>query len=284
MNISEKFCLKWNDFQANVSSAFGSLRKENEFADVTLACEDGQQVEAHKVILAASSPFFQNLLKINNHQHPLIYMRGLRYEDLVAILDFLYHGEANIYQENLDSFLVIAEELKLKGLTGSENDEAARKPIENIDTNIQTHRDKKKDDSKSYDQVHKITEVFRSGVEEDNSYVTNNTVDLIENQVYASEIQELDDQIKSMMSKGETMCSGSQSHRRVSVCKVCGKEGQMTNIRNHIEANHIESIVHPCNYCDKTFGLRKNLLDHKSTQHKHLLTSRRSISEKIYNI
>ena len=115
----EKLCLKWNDFQENAISAFGTLREDREFADVTLACEDGQQVEAHKVILASSSPFFLNLLRRNKHPHPLIYMRGLKSEDLVAMIDFLYFGEANVYQENLDSFLAVAEELQLKGLMGS---------------------------------------------------------------------------------------------------------------------------------------------------------------------
>merc|ERR1719187_2018435 len=115
----EKLCLKWNDFQANVNSTFGTLREDREFADVTLASEDGQQVEAHKVILASSSPFFLNLLRRNKHPHPLIYMRGLKSEDLVAMIDFLYFGEANVYQENLDSFLAVAEELQLKGLMGS---------------------------------------------------------------------------------------------------------------------------------------------------------------------
>ena len=67
--MSEKLCLKWNDFQINVNTAFGSLREDTEFADVTLACEDGQQIEAHKVILAASSPFFQGLLKTGTLTH-----------------------------------------------------------------------------------------------------------------------------------------------------------------------------------------------------------------------
>ena len=40
-------------------------------------------------------------------------------EDLVAIMDFLYNGEANVFQESLDAFLALAEELKLKGLSGS---------------------------------------------------------------------------------------------------------------------------------------------------------------------
>ena len=117
--MAEKLRLQWNDFQENIKSAFGNLREDNDFADVTLACEDGQQVEAHKVILAASSPFFQKLLGRNKHPHPLIYMRGVKSDDLLAIVDFLYRGEANVFQENLDSFLAIAEELQLKGLMGN---------------------------------------------------------------------------------------------------------------------------------------------------------------------
>ena len=114
-NMSEKLCLKWNEFQENVNSTFWNLREDNEFADVTLVCEDGQQLESHKVILAASSPFFKNLLKRNQHPHPLIYMRGVKSENLQAVVDFLYKGEASVFRENLDSFFAIAEELKLKG-------------------------------------------------------------------------------------------------------------------------------------------------------------------------
>ena len=124
-NSDEKLCLQWNDFKENVSSAFGDLREENEFTDVTLACEDGQQVEAHKVVLIASSPFFLNILKRNKHSHPLIYMRGVKSENLTAMVDFFYHGEANVFQENLDSFLALAEELQLKGLRGNQTEKEA---------------------------------------------------------------------------------------------------------------------------------------------------------------
>ena len=92
--------LKWDEFQKNTISAFRALREDAEFADVTLACEDGQQVEAHKVILASSSPFFLNILRRNKHPHPLIYMRGLKSKDLVAMIDFLYYGESNVYPKN----------------------------------------------------------------------------------------------------------------------------------------------------------------------------------------
>ena len=54
-SFDERLCLQWNDFKENVSTAFGDLRQDKEFTDVTLACEDGQLGEAHKMILAGSS-------------------------------------------------------------------------------------------------------------------------------------------------------------------------------------------------------------------------------------
>ena len=35
----EKFCLKWNDFESNISSSFKDIKDEKDFMDVTLACE-----------------------------------------------------------------------------------------------------------------------------------------------------------------------------------------------------------------------------------------------------
>ena len=69
-------------------------------------------MEAHKVILAASSPFFDEMLQRIKHPRPLIYLRGFHSQDLLAILDFLYFAEAKVYQENMNAFLEIAEELK----------------------------------------------------------------------------------------------------------------------------------------------------------------------------
>ena len=113
---SEKFCLKWNDFEANISSAFRELRDDKDFFDVTLACDE-EQINAHKVILSACSPFFRNVLKRNPHQNPLLYMKGVRFQDLVSVLNFMYHGEVNVAQEDLNNFLAVAEDLRVKGLT-----------------------------------------------------------------------------------------------------------------------------------------------------------------------
>ena len=114
----EKFCLKWNDYEKNLRTAFNDLREEKELFNVSLISEDGSQVEAHKVVLSACSPFFRAVLRRNpQHQHPLLYLRGVRQRDLVSLLDFMYRGQVNIAQEDLNAFLTIAEELKVKGLT-----------------------------------------------------------------------------------------------------------------------------------------------------------------------
>ena len=117
---TEKFCLKWNDFQQNVACSFGSLRKAPDFSDVTLATEGNQHIEAHKVLLASASPFFREVLLANTHSHPLIYMRGLKHHILAAVVDFIYLGETNVVQEELEAFLALAEELQLRGLTSQE--------------------------------------------------------------------------------------------------------------------------------------------------------------------
>jgi len=118
---SEKFCLRWNDFENNISSAFKELRDDKDFFDVTLACDD-EQIHAHKVILAACSPFFRNVLRRNPHQNPLLYLKGVKYTDLQSVLNFMYHGEVNVAQEELNSFLAVAEDLRVKGLTQGQSE------------------------------------------------------------------------------------------------------------------------------------------------------------------
>jgi len=125
MGSAEKFCLRWNDFESNISKAFSEIRDDKDFFDVTLACE-GEQIEAHKVVLSACSPFFQTILKRNRHEHPLLYLKGVKYIDLMAVLNFMYHGEVNVAQEDLNSFLAIAEDLKVKGLTQNTTEEVTK--------------------------------------------------------------------------------------------------------------------------------------------------------------
>ena len=113
----EKFCLRWNEFESNLGTALRDLRDNNDFFDLTLACDDAQEIQVHKVILSACSSFFRNILRRLPHHHPLVYLRGIKLTDLQSIVNFIYHGEVNVAQEDLNTFLMLAEDLKIKGLT-----------------------------------------------------------------------------------------------------------------------------------------------------------------------
>ena len=116
MNQTEKFCLKWNDFESNISSAFREIRTDGELFDVTLATEDEEHLQAHKVILAACSGFFRNILKRSgSHQNLLLYLKGVSSRDMTSVLNFMYHGEVSVAQDDLNNFLQVAEDLRVKG-------------------------------------------------------------------------------------------------------------------------------------------------------------------------
>ena len=124
--MAEKFCLKWNDFNSNVSKSFSLLRNEDYLHDVTLVGDDHKQILAHKLVLSACSEYFRNIFKNNKHSHPLICLDGINSQDLNNVMDYIYNGEIQIYQDDLDRFLTIAQRLKLEGLLSSGTTEGTK--------------------------------------------------------------------------------------------------------------------------------------------------------------
>jgi len=119
MDPDKTFLLKWNDFQQNISSTIRNLRMDLDFLDVTIFCS-GVQVKAHKVILSACSNIFKGILKEAPSPHPVIVLWDVEERDLQAILDFMYNGQVDIRQEDLESFLAAAGRLQVQGLSGEE--------------------------------------------------------------------------------------------------------------------------------------------------------------------
>ena len=265
----EKFCLKWNDFQENIIGSFQQLRNDTEFSDVTLVCEEDQQIEAHRVILSACSPFFKTVLNRNKHLHPLIYMRGLRVKNLVAIMDFIYYGEANVFQEDLDSFLALAEELQLKGLTGSQSDtldEKEETPIKSRLTKPTARTSFKHEPQnivkvsidESFDQHEKINTKCQevSLIVPFDGGVINVAGDVTKEELEAKK-----------MSIIERVEDGVSNWR----CTVCGKTtkvgSKLQDIKRHAET-HMEGASYPCNQCGKVSRSSHALQSHVTSYHR----------------
>ncbi|XP_033330280.1 broad-complex core protein isoform X2 [Megalopta genalis] len=129
---TQHFCLRWNNYQSSITTAFENLRDDEDFVDVTLAC-DGKSLKAHRVVLSACSPYFRELLKSTPCKHPVIVLQDVAFSDLHALVEFIYHGEVNVHQRSLSSFLKTAEVLRVSGLT-QQADQTDRDELSHVRT------------------------------------------------------------------------------------------------------------------------------------------------------
>ena len=256
--MSEKLCLQWNDFKENITASFRELREDKDFTDITLACEDGKLINAHKVVLVSYSPFFMQILKKIRQPQPFLYMRGLKSAHLAAVLDFLYCGEANIFQDDLDSFLALAEEFQLKGLTGSTRDE--EEPVEEKAKTKIVLQNKENVERKTLNASHWNSKSVPSKESTDTRVA-------LTNEKISVDLQNLDAKIRSMFTKCDARTSNGQGS--LATCNICGKEGALKLMPQHIEANHITGISHTCEVCGKVSRSRDSLRKHKTAYHNN---------------
>ena len=122
------YSVSWAEHATDRTSSVKDMLERQSFVDVTLACDD-DQLQAHKVLLSAASPFFQRILERNPHTHPLLYLRGAKKKDVSAILNFIYAGETSVPVTDFESFMALAKDLEVKGLV-DENEIAENKASE----------------------------------------------------------------------------------------------------------------------------------------------------------
>ena len=241
----EKFSLKWNDFQANVTKSFSNLRRERNLFDVNLVSDSEEHIPAHRLVLSACSDFFKNIFtKVDNH-NPLIYLAGVSSGDIQRILDYMYHGEVQVYQEDLNHFLEVAEKLKIDGVIGTK------------DKNTFVKEDNREDDIEvsSEDEFLLVQEEFETKKMKKNT--TRNTGEValtVDNPTYEEAKRAVDEIVYK---EGDLW-----------FCKSCNKSAKTSGqIRLHAEL-HIEGLSFPCLLCSYSFRSRQKLAHHKRSHHK----------------
>ncbi|KAI5644202.1 BTB/POZ domain-containing protein [Phthorimaea operculella] len=127
MDDDQQFCLRWNNHQSTLVSVFDTLLEKGMHVDCTLAAE-GQTLKAHKVVLSACSPYFENVLSQQFDKHPIIILKDVKYAELRAMMDYMYRGEVNISQDQLAALLKAAESLQIKGLSDNKPSRPPSRP------------------------------------------------------------------------------------------------------------------------------------------------------------
>ena len=234
--MSEKFCLKWNDFNSNVSKSFGTFRHEDYLHDVTLVSDDQYQITAHKLVLSASSDYFKNIFKNNKISNPFLCLDGVSSTDLNNILDYIYNGQVEIYQDQLDRFLTVAERFKLEGLLKGENDGEVQeeKIIQNFDLKVNVKKPEK--------------------------VKSENVSTLLDTQISLTDATDLDNLDQKIYENMERKPGGIYS------CKICSKTisgGRRRDMKYHVES-HMVGLTFPCNTCGKEFRSRNTFRAHFS--------------------
>ena len=248
--MGEKFNLTWHTFSSHGKDLFRELMETQAFSDVTLVSDDQKQIMAHKVVLSSCSEYFRDIFKNTSsrsrHSHPLLCLDGISSTDLENILEYIYNGEIQIYQDNLDRFLSVAQRFKLEGLLNEKPEEEVYDPMyENIKEEIPLKKQTAK-----HDQLKAPKRSSRDLV----------TVDNVSVSVSSNEMEDIKNKINENLEK----CEDGRFR-----CTLCGKISNGTssqckqNIQRHIESTHIEGISFSCTHCEKKFRSRNHLSIHK---------------------
>jgi hypothetical protein len=238
--MDEMLKLSWNDYRNLASNTFRYLLSDKEFTDVTLVCDDDVQIDAHKIVLSSASKFFRRVFVKNPHPKPLIYLKGLRYEDVKSILEFIYLGETEVKQNNVRRFMEIGFDLEVQGI-----------------------------DEKMSIADHRVEE---SDTEEDAEYVDAKRAsshcsaqENIEPKECENENQNIKDESFKETFKG--IKSPFRSRIRSFSCRLCEKSFTFLSVlQRHNKIVH-EGIRYPCNFCGHKFTTQSDLKRHNRAKH-----------------
>ena len=240
MNMNqEKFNLSWKQFESSMSNSVRNLYSDKDFVDVTIACEDGKQIEAHKVVLSSCSSFFKNILVKNPHQHPLLYLKGVSLQNLKSVIHFMYLGQVEVEQNELDGFMNTAAELMVDGLLGGNRHDSTGEDKNNLNEDYTKLND-------SGVQNQRTNFDYAPDLKPSSSEIPIN--DELENDVYV--------------------------YKNTEGLFPCDKCAYQAKLRHHLHQHKLtkhEGARYKCDLCERDFAQPSFIGRHKKTIHSNVI-------------
>ena len=277
--------MNWDKHVINTSMAFKSLRKDEHFSDVSLACEDGQ-FQAHKIVLSAGSSFFEQILTSHKHPSPLVYLKGVKAERMMLLLDFMYSGEVMLKQEELENFLKTGEELGVRGLAPS-NSTLSPDEVNSSSDNVPSSELVKELPTPEASSPVKIAsspvkieslpilttnpplkaeQAITCGDENFGTLVKSEECETSFDKAPKFQIDDWKD-----LKNYAIVHKKSPRAKAIYKCSLCEKIMNHSNAMiRHIESKHFRgAFTHTCPVCEKTFETRAILNWHQQQEHKN---------------
>ena len=246
IQMLDSFNFDWHLFEDHVKDMMKELWSSDKYADITLISDDKVKFSAHKILLTSCSKLFKFILEGNFHTNPLLYLSGVSSVNLGFILDYIYHGEVNLFQEQLDSFLESAQKLEIEGLLG-------------VNTNKQ---EQEQDTLWRNNKINAFQEQdinnIKESMDEDKilaSVVENEIKPRHYNRGVSSSTQVANVDVGSMSTEEVEMKKNElfQKVNDVWSCLSCPYTSSRSfNIKKHVET-HLDGLCYTCTLCSKEF-------------------------------
>ena len=260
MSENVTYNLKWKYFTSNATSRISDVFTKDSFCDVTLVSDDQKPFLAHRYVLSTFSPVLKDILHNNPHSHPLIYLRGVNYQELYSILQFIYIGKTSVYHNNIKKFAQVAKDLKIKKLAENIRIENSTQPEDDLDTNDDIPNNHYNQDDEEHNEYAGIS--------------VSNTADIIDIQdrdefssgkkLYRCEECEISFKGKSGLSQH----TRNKHDGLAFYCKYCNyKSSDKSNLKRHQESKH-EGVFYTCDQCDYQARDRMSVRAHNESIHE----------------
>ncbi|XP_040577830.1 uncharacterized protein [Lepeophtheirus salmonis] len=299
-NKQQQYCLKWNNYAASVTSTFKNILDGEDFVDVSLVASKGHALKAHRVVLAACSVYFREILKgLSLWQHPVIVLKDVPFTDLQGIVEFIYHGEVSVDQDALPSLLKSAEILKVKGLT--EEDPPPFRPDEPFESTSQKLSKNRLYISNKHNHIRKNAhpiQIRQSCPEKEENEVDNTICkEVIEKEIDDTEDGDIDrlsnpinrsstpfayssldtDSFSQIINYSKTINSNSLTQKKT--CPHCFQQLSWHALSRHVRDMHRnQSNYVSCKFCHKMFRNKNSLGCHMWRFHKDSKDNKDSIN------
>ena len=273
MSSEQKYNLSWQSYADHLRDMMHNMMISDPFTDVTLVTDDKKSVKAHRNILSACSPVFKYIFSMEaDHNHPVVYLRGIKYSEVETILKLIYQGEATFYDDRMKELLEVAKDLEITRLSyhssdsnlshESKDNAASTEALQDINATKAIKKSCEYSNTKSTQKGEKdyVDCDFDSRSLKDEVDITINTShhDLVNTEA----AEEIHVQSKSVQSFSQVTSVGSKFQ-----CNLCDKLFTYKNAANqHIRGVH-KGVKYDCDYCGKRFSQSSSLNTHIQAVH-----------------
>ena len=245
--VADNYNIEWRGYKETVSLSFKQLRQENILCDVTLVTDDDIHLSAHKVVLSACSTFFKSIFTKTSHPNPLLYLGSGDSKNINYILDYVYAGRVQIFEEDVGNFLKLAKQLKIEGLTLTDKNKSE------VDKKVKS---KPAEEDPKIDEVQAVLNTIEDISNEPREESRENfTRKQLENKV-SQDVQEA------------MVCMKVEEEANTSIEETEMEETSVEAAVDNVESNEEDKAGVQCPICYKHYKNKMSLAAHKSKYHK----------------